>query len=273
MHMSGDTKTIRAGLVTSLNAGPPAHACSHLALLLPLILLLTSCSTTKTYTPSMAAGPATAADYPIPIYNENMRIPRPTQLIGRLSIGDTPFTLFGGSMKGVMKTLMDTAHEKGADVVELTSIRQPDFESAHYRIEANLLRYTDHWETTALSETDFLTYLRQHRQTLDPIEGIWSDGSPDRIGIIRDTSKPGRDFIAFMLNVELPSWRKGYKKMDIARDARPGAYSLKFYRDDFGMAKTTVLLDHDQMFTFIVSTEGEADEFTYIKIGAPMPVQ
>ncbi len=246
---------------------------NQLALLVPLVFLLAGCSTTKTYKPNTAAGPAKPADYPIPIYNQDMRIPRPTQLIGQFSIGDTPLTMFGGSMKGVMKTLMDTAHEKGADVVELTSIKQPDFESAHYRVEANLLRYADNWETVAISENDFLAYLRQHPLTLDPIEGVWSDGSPDRIGIIRDKSKPGRDFIAFMLNVELPSWKNGYKKMDIERDARPGTYGLKYYRDDFAMAKTTVLLNHDRAFTFIVYTEAVANEVTYTKIGAPMPVQ
>jgi hypothetical protein len=250
-----------------------AEPVRHLALLLFFIFLLAGCSTTKDYKPNTAAGPAKPANYPIPIYNEDMRIPRPTQLIGQFSIGDTPLTMFGGSMKGVMKTLMDTAHAKGADVVELISIKQPDFESAHYRLEANLLRYADKWETVTLSENDFLAYLQKNRATLDPIEGIWSDGSPDRIGIIRDTSKPGRDFIAFALNVELTSWQKGYKKMDIARTDRPGAYSLKYYRDDFGMAKTTVLLDHDRAFTFIVHANDVAYEVAYAKIGAPMPVQ
>ncbi len=244
-----------------------------LALIVPLIFLLTGCGTTRTYTPDTAAGPARPADYPIPLYNEDMRIPRPCELIGQFSIGDTQLTMFGGSLKDVMKTLMDTAHEKGADVVELTSIKQPDFESAHYRIEANLLRYADKWETVSLSENDFLVYLQKNQATLDPIEGIWSDGSPDRIGIIRDNSKPGRNFIAFMLNVELQSWQKGYKKMDIARDARPGAYSFKYYLDDFGMAKTTALLDHDRAFSFIVNTEAGAAEVAYMKIGAPQPVK
>jgi hypothetical protein len=244
-----------------------------LALIVPLIFLLAGCSTTKTYKPNTAAGPAKPADYPIPIYNEDMRIPRPCVLIGEFAIGDTQLTMFGGSLKGVMKTLMDTAHEKGADVVELTSLKQPDFESAHYRVEANLLRYADKWETVSISENDFLIYLQKNSATLDPIEGIWSDGSPDRIGIMRDKSKPGRDFIAFMLNVQLPSWQKGYKKMDIARDARPGAYSFRYYRDDFGVAKTTALLDHDRAFSFIINTEAGAAEVAYIKIGAPMPVQ
>ena len=242
-------------------------------LFVSLILLLAGCSTTKTYKPNTAAGPAKPPGYPILIYNEDQRIPRPCQLIGEFSVGDTQLTMFGGDMKGVMKTLMDTAHEKGADVVELTSIKQPDFESAHYRVAANLLRYADKWETVSLSENDFLIYLQKNSATLDPVEGIWSDGSPDRIGIIRDKSKPGRDFIAFMLNVQLPTWQKGYKKMDIARDARPGAYSFKYYRDDFGMAKTTALLDHDRAFSFIVNTEAGASEVTYMKIGTPRPVQ
>jgi hypothetical protein len=244
----------------------------RLLLLVPLLFLLDGCGTTKTYTANLPAGPAKPPDYPIPVYNINMRLPRPCQLIGKLAIGDTQLTMFGGSMPGVMKTIMETAHEKGADVVVLTSVKSPEFESAHYRMEANLLRYADTWETNGMSENDFLAYLRQHQQTLDPIEGIWSDGSPDRIGIIRNASKPGRDFIAFMLNVELPSWQAGYKKMDLARVDRPGAYSLKYYRDDFGMVKTTILLDHNRAFSFMIITDDKADEVTFTKIGASLPL-
>jgi len=236
-----------------------------------LLLLLAGCGTTKTYTPKLAAGPPKPANYPIPVYNINMRVPRPCELIGQLNVGDTQLTMFGGSIKGVMKTLMETAHEKGADVVVLTSIKSPEFESAHYRLEAKLLRYADDWETTAISDKDFLAYLQQHRQTLDPIEGIWSDGSTDLIGIMRDTTKPGRDFVAFMLNVALPSWQKGYKKMDIARVDRAGGYSLKYYRDDFSMAKTTVQMDHEHAFTFIIITNDKAEDVTLRKVAVPLP--
>jgi hypothetical protein len=236
-----------------------------------LVSLLAGCTTTKTYTPHTAAGPAKPADYPIPLYTEDMRIPRPCELIGTLSIGDTEFTVSGGSAKGVMKTLMDTAHEKGADVVQVTSMLKPDFDSANYRLEANLLRYADKWEMAAISENDFLNYLRAHKQALDPIEGIWSDGSADRIGIIRNNSKPGRDFIGFALDATLPSWQKGYKKMDIAHVKRPGAYAIKYYKDDFAMQTTTVVLDHNRAFTFIVQDGDEGYEMAFTKISAPMP--
>jgi hypothetical protein len=48
-----------------------------LALFASLLLLLSGCTTTKSYKPNMAAGPAKPPGYPIPIYNEDMRIPRP----------------------------------------------------------------------------------------------------------------------------------------------------------------------------------------------------
>jgi hypothetical protein len=237
-----------------------------------LISLLAGCGTTKTYTANTAAGPAKPPDYPIPVYTEDQTIPRPCQLIGQLAIGHTEFTVAGGSIKGVMKTLMDTAHEKGADAVQIVSIDKPGFVSADYGLEASLFRYADDWETATISENDFLVYLRQHGQTLDPIEGIWSDGSPERIGIIRDNSKPGRDFIGFALNPQLPSWRKGYKKMDIARETRPGAYAIKYYLDDFGVVATSVLLVHESEITFLYQVGDQPRQITYTKIGAPMPV-
>jgi hypothetical protein len=243
-----------------------------LALFIPLFFLLSGCTTTKTYTPNLTAGPAKPPNYPIPLYTEDQRVPRPCELIGTLSIGDTEFTVSGGSVKGVMKTLMDTAHEKGADVVQITSMLRPDFKSANYRVEANLLRYSDAWETVAVSENDFLAYLRQHQRTLDSIEGIWSDGSADRIGIIRNNSKPGRDFIGFALDASLPSWQKGYKKMDIARAKRPGAYAIKYYKDDFAMQTTTIVLDHSRAFNFFVQDGDEGYDMTFTKISAPMPV-
>ena len=268
--MSSDILKFRLGPVQYLNAAPLARSCLFLVMFLSLFVLLVGCTTGKTYKPNMADQPPKPASYPIPLYSPGMRIPRPCTLIGEIYIGDTGFTMFGGSIKGVMKSLMDMAHEKGADVVQVVTLEKPDFTSPNYGIEANLLRYADNWETAAVSENDFLIYLQQHQQTLDPIEGIWSDGSPDRIGIIRDNSKPGRDFIAFTLNPQLPSWQKGYKKMDIARAKRPGAYSLRYYRDDFGEADTTVLLNHNRLFTFIIRADDGTYTVTFEKIN-PVP--
>jgi hypothetical protein len=238
-----------------------------------LLFLLAGCSTTKVYRPNTAAGPAKPANYPIPLYNEDMPIPRPCELIGELSIGDTEFTVSGGSMKSVMKTMMDTAHEKGADVVQITSMLKPDFDSSNYRVDANFLRYADSWETVAISESDFLNYLRLHHATLDPVEGIWSDGSPGRIGVIRNNAKPGREFIGFELDAPILSWHAGYKKMEISHAPRPGTYSITYYKDDFSLEKTTARLDHNRVFTFIGhdSDEDTDYEMTLVKFVAPRP--
>jgi len=249
----------------------PLYRPCRCLVLLPLLLLLSGCGTTKTYKPNLAAGPAKPADYPIPLYTVDTPVPRPCQLIGQLAIGDTEFTMVGGSIKGVMKTLMDTAHEKGADAVQLVVLEKPDFSSAHYRLQANLLRYASTWETVALSENDFLIYLQQHRQALDPLEGIWDDGSPERLGIMRDASKPGRDFIAFTLNPGLASWRKGYKKMDIAHLRRAGAYSLTYYRDDFVSVNTGLLLEHDRILTFYLPSGDGEYKVSFRKIAGPPP--
>jgi hypothetical protein len=237
-----------------------------------LISLLAGCGTTKSYKPILVAGPAKPADYPIPVYTEEQAIPRPCQLIGQLSIGHTEFTVAGGSMQGVMRTLMTTAQEQGADAVQITSIEKPGFVSANYGLEASLFRYADEWETVAFSEQDVINFLRQHEAALDPIEGIWSDGSPERIGIIRDHSKPGRDFIGFVLNPQLPSWRKGYKKLDIARETRPGAYVIKYYLGDFGAVATTIRLVRESEITLLYQVGDQPREITLTKIGAPMPL-
>jgi hypothetical protein len=269
--MPPDISKFRITSVQCLNAVPRSQACRCLALLLPLLFLLAGCTTGKTYKPNMPAQPPKPAGYPIPLYNSDVRIPRPCQLIGQISIGDTGFTMFGGSAEDVMTTLMNIAHEKGADVIQVIAMEKPGFTSQNYGVQANLLRYADNWETVALSEKDFLNYLQQHQQALDPIEGVWSDGSPQLIGIIKDNSKRGRDFVAFMLNPLLPSWQKGYKKIDIARTDRPGSYHLKFYREDFGEADTTVLLDHNRSFAFIIRAVDGAYPVTYGKINTPLP--
>jgi hypothetical protein len=258
---------IQTALITSR-----VNFVKNLTLFLFSVLLLTGCTTGKTYKPNVAAQPPKPPGYPIPLYNSDVRIPRPCQLIGEITIGDTGFTMFGGSAKDVMKSLMDIAHEKGADVVQVISMEKPGFTSQNYGVDANLLRYADTWETVAISEKDFLAYLQQHQQTLDPIEGVWSDGSPELIGIIKDASKPGRNFVAFTLNSPVPSWRKGYKKMDITRAARPGSYGLKYYREDFDEADTTILLDHNRAFSFIIRAVDGAYPITFGKINAPVLV-
>jgi hypothetical protein len=256
--------------VSKLHIGPVHYSSTkptgNLALFLFSMALLTGCSTVATYKPNMAAGPAKPIGYPVLVYTENMTVPRPCEMIGTVSIHDTRLTMFGGSVESEMAKVMQTAREKGADAVQMKSLEKPDFSDANYRLVADLLRYTDAWEIVAVPLQEFADYLKTNQRSLDPIEGVWNgDGQiAHRIGIMRNTSKPGRDFIGFIFNTENPTWRKGYKKMDIKRGYQPGTYILDYYLDDFSKQETTILLDKSMTFTLAIPTSDEKiDIITY----------
>ncbi len=255
--------------VSKPRTGPACYFSASPVYCLTLVLfsmaLLTGCSTVATYKPNMAAGPAKPAGYPVLVYTEDMTVPRPCEVIGTISIHATQLTLFGGSVESETAKVMQTAREKGADAVRIKSVEMPDFSDTNYRLSADLLRYTDTWETVAFSQEGFANYLRTNQRNLDPIEGVWNGYGriPHRIGIMRDASKPGRDFIGFILNTANPTWRRGYKKIDIQRGARAGTYLLDYYLDDFSKRETTIILDKNATFTLIIP---KSDEETDIAI-------
>lgn len=235
-------------------------------LLLLSLTVFAGCTVVKSYTPKAEPGPARAEDYPIYVYPEKVGVPRPYEVIGTMSIRDTPFTVFGGSFEGELDTLRKHARKQGADALKLTSVEQPDFLHAKYRMEANFLRFTNAWENIALSEEAFRAYLRANQQTLDPIEGIWlaNDAMQSRVGIIRNNSWAGRDFVAFILRSANLSWRPGDKKLDIASGERPGVYRGIYYQDDYRRQGVAFTLRGAQtnMFAFPLSDDGFPSIFT-----------
>lgn len=171
--------------------------------------------------------------------------------------------MFGGSVQSEMEKLMKTAWQKGADAVQMVSVEKPGFSQANYRLTANLLRYSDIWETIPISAAGFDTYLTTNRSHLDPIEGLWEgvDIAPIRIGIMRNTSMPGRDFVGFILNVRSPAWREGYKKIDIKRGPEPGSYIFDYYLDNFSRTETTIILGNKTTFSLMIPTSEEEPTF------------
>jgi hypothetical protein len=229
------------------------------ALFLFPVLMLTGCTTVK-YEPKTAAGPAKPADYPIYVYTEKMKVPRPFEIIGTMRVGDTPITMIGGSLEAVLKTLRQNARQKGADALRLTAVNEPGFTSANYRVDANFLRFTDAWESVSLSEDELRAYFRTNGQTLDPIEGIWfvNDAPQSRVAIMKNSSKPGRDFVAFILNTKNPSWRRGDKKMDIASGERQGVYRGDYYLDDYQGKRVAFTLRGTPASSFVLQMSEES---------------
>jgi uncharacterized protein YceK len=221
--------------------------------LLPVAVLV-GCTTVSSYTPKAEPGPAQAKDYPIYVYNEKKRVPRPFEVIGTMTIKDTPFTMFGGSLEGEMKELRDNARRKGADALRITSLEQPGFLHAKYRITADFLRFTTEWESLELSEEEFRAYLTTKKETLDPIEGFWSasDAMRSRVGIVRNDDHPSRDFFAFILSTNNPTWQRGDKKLELVGGERPGVYRGIYYFDDYSRQAVAFTLTRSRTNMFVL---------------------
>ena len=83
---------------------------------------------------------------------------------------------------------------------------------------------------------------------------------------MRDNSKPGRDFVGFILNTADPTWHEGYKKIDIKRGVQPGSYVMDYYLEDFSEKEITVILGQNLAFTLNMPISDEdADFITYTK--------
>lgn len=233
----------------------------HLALCLFTALLLAGCSTTTRYESKTAASPAKPADYPICVYPEQMKIPRSYEVIGTMYVGDTPFTVMGGSLESIVNKLTKNARKQGADGLQLKSVQSPDFATPHYRADADFIRFTDIWESVSTPEAELQNYFRTNASKLDPIEGIWhvSDAVRSRVAILKNSAKPGRDFIAIILNTRNLSWKLGDKKADLRRGERPGVYRGSYYRDDYEAKKVAITMRLPATDRFSVTLdEGEA---------------
>jgi hypothetical protein len=236
------------------------------------ILLLAGCTTVK-YESKTAAGPAKPEDYPIYVYNEKAKIPRAFEVIGTMRVGDTPVTVIGGSLESVMKTLRQNARRKGADALQLTSVEPPGFTSANYRIEANFIRFTDAWESVPRSEEELVAYYQTNGPSLDPIESIWvgNDPTQSRIGVVKDNSKPGREFIALILETKNPSWQRGDKKLDLVRGERPGVYRGEYYFDNYESKKVAITLRGPPQNRFVIHLPNDTSTISFARSESSLP--
>lgn len=220
---------------------------------LVLIGALTGCGTMSDYTPQGVAGQPKPGDYPIYVYPEELTVPRPYAVVGSMFVGETLFTIFGGSFEEELNTLRQKARRVGADAVKITSIQQPDFLHAKHRVEAELIRFTQPWESLPMDAAELRQYLRADRD-FDPIEGFWRIQDPGQtpIGIVASRSKPGRDFVAFLLAPGSGGWRTGDKKLDLARGERPGVYRGSYFFEDYRRVGVAFTLRPENPDSFLI---------------------
>jgi len=60
-------------------------------------------------------------------------------VIGHISVGDTGFTMSGGSFEAVVQAAVEKARHQGADAIKLTRVKKPSLWSTIYRIKADVI--------------------------------------------------------------------------------------------------------------------------------------
>lgn len=98
-------------------------------------------------------------------------------------------------------------------------------------------------EKVSMSEDDFKSYLSDNKAALDSLEGIWEDEySSYRIAFMRDRSKPGTEFIGFILQADSMFWMPGQVKTRVQK--QHNTYKvLYFYNRDHDALKPTLALN------------------------------
>jgi hypothetical protein len=242
-------------------------AMKNLFPLLVLASLFTGCSTVVKYEAKSTAGPAKPVDYPIYLYAENMEVPRPCEIIGTMHVGDTLFTVTGGSLEKELQKLSQHARQKGADAVQIVLVHYPSFTSANHKVDANFIRFTDTWESVAVSADELRAYFGTNGPGHDPIEGIWSgnDRVRSRVAIMKNEAKKGREFVAILLSTRNPTWKPRDKKMDLMCGERPGVYRGTFYQDDYEGTKVAFVLRTSPKTQFVIQLSEDSAPIVFTR--------
>jgi hypothetical protein len=212
------------------------------------------CGTIKNYEAELEAGPAHDEDYPIYVYPPDAEVPRDYEVMGTMTIRDTPVTIYGGSLEKELDALRKKARKVGADALRLTSVQPPGFVHSKYRLDAELIRWEQEWEAVPFSLEEFRAYLEQDPSSLDPLEGVWasSDRMNTRVGIVKSGPREGSQLVAFVIENTNPTWKPGDIKAEINRAITPGEYRGYYYEDDYHRKPMAFRLDKPDSPVFLL---------------------
>jgi hypothetical protein len=85
------------------------------------------------------------------------------------------------------------------------------------------------------------------------------------MAIVKNSAKPGRDFVAFILNTRNPTWQRGDRKMDIWRGERPGVYRANYYLDDYQGKRVAFILPGKPANRFVLQLTEEKAPIVFIR--------
>lgn len=87
----------------------------------------------------------------IMVLKDQITIPKNSQLVGDLKIGDSGFSTDCGYDIVIEKAKL-TARKSGANLIQITELKPPDFNSTCYRIKAKMYRNLDPTNLSALAD-------------------------------------------------------------------------------------------------------------------------
>lgn len=124
------------------------------------------------------------------------------------------------------------------------------------------------WETINLSEQQLRDYCDKNMETIDQIEGIWTETENNRyrLGVFRDTATVNRDFVAVVLQSETPYWEPGQVKIEFGRTAYASAYSATYYMEDHSKQGTTAGITENGLLSLkLKDRDGKSLDSYFIK--------
>ena len=154
--------------------------------------------------------------------------------------------------------------------------------SAIADLEAKAEEFSD-WETINKGKGDLQAYYDANLDTLNPLEGIWTDDENHyQIGIFRQEGNVKRDFVAIVLRTDHPFWKPGQIKIEFDGTAYNSIYNASYYMGDHTKQGTTAIIDEAGLLQIEVKEpDGSAMKMTFIKnypanlsvnqVGAPKP--
>lgn len=112
-----------------------------------------------------------------------------------------------------------------------------------------------------MNEKTFMDLLNTSSDTLSPIEGIWSnEKKPYKIGIQKAEGK-GR-YIAFILDTEEPTMKKGDIIAEFLETRYGNTYSTEYYLDEKTKVDTKSYIDeHGMLLIFLIKWGRESVAF------------
>lgn len=218
----------------------------RLLLLLAMSLLYLSCSPAVQTRVEKEAEPV-PQDRQIGVFKPNMPLPKGSERIGSIEIGDTGLST-GCSLNQVVRLAQKEARENGGHAIKLTRVKQPDMVSTCYRIRADIYRFetfdpNKDTRRVDLSKEEIKEYLSSNSD-LDPIEGIWNYSSQVenkysgkttkrdnayKIAILKRNLSNERRFDAVIISSNVESWNKiGLVKANISSSAYSSLYEVEW---------------------------------------------